>query len=72
MTPDVVRIAQVIAREIGEKLALPAIEIQQLDDFYTTFKRDILQKPLILILDEFDALVPQAISGLVRDRKSVV
>ncbi len=65
MTPDVVRIAQVIAREIGEKLALPAIEIQQLDDFYTVFKRDVLQKPLILILDEFDALVPQAISGLV-------
>ena len=65
MTPDVVRIAQVIAREIGEKLALPAIEIQQLDDFYTIFKRDVLQKPLILILDEFDALGPQAISGLV-------
>ena len=65
MTPDVVRIAQVIAREIGEKLALPAIELQQLDDFYTIFKRDVLQRPLILILDEFDALTPQAISGLV-------
>ena len=65
MTPDVVRIAQVITREISEKLALPVLELQQLDDFYTIFKRGVLQKPLILILDEFDALVPQAISGLV-------
>jgi len=65
LTPDVVRIAQIIAREIGEKLALPISELQQLDDFYAIFKRDVLQKPLILILDEFDSLTPQAISGLV-------
>ncbi|MBV7336793.1 AAA-like domain-containing protein [Chloroflexi bacterium TSY] len=65
MTPDVVRIAQVIAREICEKLALPPVEIQQLDDFYTIFRRNALQKPLILILDEFDALSSEAITGLV-------
>lgn len=65
MTPDVVRIAQVIANEICEQLQLAPVALHQLDDFYTIFKRDVLQKPLILILDEFDALAPQAISGLV-------
>lgn len=29
------------------------------------FKREVLSKPLILILDEFDALMPEAISGIV-------
>lgn len=65
MTPDVVRIAQVITREICEALGLPPLELQQLDDFYELFRQDFLKKPLILILDEFDALAPAAISGLV-------
>lgn len=65
MTPDVVRIAQFIAGDICEKLALSPVAIQQLDDLYTVFRQDVLQKPLILILDEFDALAPEAISGLV-------
>ncbi|MEZ4663963.1 MAG: hypothetical protein R2911_41040 [Caldilineaceae bacterium] len=58
MTPDVVRIAQVIART-SAAIALPPIEIQQLDDFYTIFRSRAPQKPLILILDEFDALLPK-------------
>ena len=65
MSPDVVRIAQFIANEISESLALPLMELQQLDDLYAVFKQDVLKKPLILILDEFDALTPEAISGLV-------
>lgn len=65
MTPDVVRIAQFITNAICERVALASIEIQHLDDFYTVFHRNVLNKPLILILDEFDALVPEAISGLV-------
>ena len=65
MTPDVVRVVQVITREISEKLALEPIEIRQLDDFYAIFKQGVLPKPLILILDEFDALAPEAISGIV-------
>lgn len=65
MTPDVVRIAQFITRTIREKLALAPLEIKQLDDLYMVFRQDVLKKPLILILDEFDALAPEAISGLV-------
>lgn len=65
MTPDVIRTAQAIMRDICEALALPPVEIQQLDDFYTLFRQDFLKQPLILILDEFDALASAAISGLV-------
>ena len=65
MTPDVVRIAQFIADTICEKLTLASVTIQQLDDLYAVFRKDVLSKPLILILDEFDALEPEAISGLV-------
>ena len=65
MTPDVVRIARFIADTICEKLAVTKVAIQQLDDLYTVFRKDVLNKPLILILDEFDALAPEAISGLV-------
>lgn len=65
MTPDVVRIAQFITNTLTEKLALAPIAIQQLDDLYTVFRKDTLKKPLLLILDEFDALAPEAISGLV-------
>jgi len=65
MTPDVVRIAQFITKTICDKLAVAPLAIQQLDDLYRVFQQDHLQKPLILILDEFDALAPEAISGLV-------
>jgi len=65
MTPDVIRIAQAITRDICEALTLPPVEIQQLDDFYALFRHDFLKQPLILILDEFDALASTAISGLV-------
>jgi hypothetical protein len=65
MTADSVRVAQLITNELCEKLGLPSITIQQLDDFYTVFKRDVLRNPLVLILDEFDSLAPQTINGLV-------
>lgn len=57
--------AQVITNEICEQLQLAPVELQQLDDFYMIFKRDVLQKPLILILDEFDSLAWKiALQGL--------
>jgi hypothetical protein len=65
MTTDVDRVAQLIARELMEKLAIEKLTINTLDDFYQLFKRETLKKPLILILDEFDALPNKAISGLV-------
>jgi len=63
-TTDVDRIVRVIAQEIIEGLGLEGIAVETLDEFYTVFKNGVLNKPLILILDEFDALKPEAISGL--------
>jgi len=65
MTEEVGRVFQVITSEITEILKLPDIKINGLEDFYTLFKPETLKKPLILIMDEFDALLPSAISGLV-------
>lgn len=60
-----------IARSIGdmisddlEGLGLENIEVRELKDLYRVFHREVLDKPLILILDEFDALAPEAISGI--------
>jgi hypothetical protein len=65
MTTDVNRVAQLIALEFMEQLAIEKLTINTLDDFYQLFKQETLTKPLILILDEFDALPNKAISGLV-------
>ncbi len=65
MTQDVLRVAQVITNEVCEALKLSPIALAQMDDFYTVFKQDNLTKPLILILDEFDSLPSEAISGIV-------
>ena len=61
---DVDRVVHVIAQEIIERLDLEGITVEVLDEFYTVFKNGVLNKPLILILDEFDALKPEAISGI--------
>jgi hypothetical protein len=60
---DVDRIVHVIAQEMANALNLDII-VRVLDEFSTVFKKDILDKPLILILDEFDALAPEAISSI--------
>ncbi|MDM8561239.1 AAA-like domain-containing protein [Candidatus Parabeggiatoa sp. HSG14] len=63
---DVNRVAQLIARKLIKQLNLEKeITIDSLDDFDRLFERDILKKPLILILDEFDALKPSSIAGLI-------
>lgn len=58
-------VAQWLANDILEKLALDGLSVQTLKDLYTLFRKDVLKKPLILILDEFDALAPETINGLV-------
>ncbi|MEN8219672.1 MAG: AAA-like domain-containing protein [Pseudomonadota bacterium] len=62
---DVNRVAQFIAMELMEILGLDKLTINTLEDFHLLFKRETLSKPLILILDEFDALAQDAIAGLV-------
>jgi hypothetical protein len=53
-----------IAKELMQELGLSGIQVNTLADFYNIFRRTVLAKPLILILDEFDALTPAAISGI--------
>ncbi len=64
MEKDVDRIVQVIAGEIIEELALENVTVNKLDEFYHIFKKGVLKKPLILIMDEFDALTEETISGI--------
>jgi hypothetical protein len=65
MTHEVGRVVQVIAEEIIKELGLKEITVTHLDEFYNIFEQNILAKPLILIMDEFDALPQEAINGIV-------
>ncbi len=65
MTEDRDVIVHTISQEIIDRLKLRNIRINRVKEFETLFKKDILDKPLILILDEFDALAEDAISGIV-------
>jgi hypothetical protein len=58
-------VAQFFAQKLIEKLNLENLAINSLKDFEQLFKRGILTKPLILILDEFDALDSAVIARLV-------
>ena len=62
---DTITVIKAIAEEIVEKLGLKTIEINKIKELYDVFRRGVLSKPLILILDEFDALPQQAIAGIV-------
>ena len=62
---DVDIVVQLFAQELIEKLNLDKLTINSLKDFHRLFKRGTLTKPLILILDEFDALDPTVIARLV-------
>lgn len=53
-----------IARDIIASLELDIDPPQSLKAFYRVFENSTLRKPLILIMDEFDALHPDAISGM--------
>jgi len=60
------RVVQLIARKLLKELNLEkAITIDSLDDFDQLFEPGTLTKPLILILDEFDALDQTVIARLV-------
>jgi hypothetical protein len=58
-------VAQLFARELIKELNLEKLTINSLKDLHRLFEREILTKPLILILDEFDALEPAVIARLV-------
>jgi|688.fasta_scaffold162169_2 hypothetical protein len=64
LVQDVDQVVVAIAKELMQELGLSGIQVNTLADFYNIFRRTVLAKPLILILDEFDALTPAAISGI--------
>ncbi len=54
-----------ISKRIGEKLGKDFLHIDTEEQFQEIFRKGNLDKPLILILDEFDALEEDAINTLV-------
>ena len=68
---EVNRIVQIIGQEIIESLKLSDVAVNDLNDLHTIFRQEVLQKPLILIIDEFDALPEAAITGFVRIFRSI-
>lgn len=58
-------IIAIIARKIGEALKKQFTGINDQDLFQEIFKKEVLEKPLILIMDEFDALPEKAINAIV-------
>ncbi len=54
-----------IAHRIVEQVGVAPLTIENPRQFYDVFAHEHLRKPLILILDEFDALCPEAISAIV-------
>ncbi len=59
------RVVQLIIENIGKAISIQTEHVHGLDDFDRLFTKEILPKPLILILDEFDSLPADIISGLV-------
>ena len=53
-----------IAKRIVKTLQLDKHAVDTLEQFYDIFERKVLHKPLVLILDEFDALCEEAISAI--------
>jgi len=64
-------IISAIAEEIGEKLGKTFTGIDNIKKFQEIFKKDVLDKPLVLILDEFDALAEEGINALVNAFRNI-
>jgi hypothetical protein len=65
MTEEPMAVAQSIAQDIMDHLGLPKRRIDSVKAFESLFAKGSLDRPLILILDEFDALIEDAITGIV-------
>ena len=68
---DASQVMNEIAIKIGEGLGKSIPEISSPKQFQEIFKKDILEKPLILILDEFDALEESIITAIVSSFRSM-
>jgi len=63
MMKDADRIAAAVGGELNSLLSIGNISVKGMDDFHTLFLKGVMKKPLILIMDEFDALTEEAIAG---------
>lgn len=61
------RIAENLSRDLDKDLPTPSTQ----DEFMDLFLSEVLDKPLILILDEFDALSQEAIRSLVEAFRNI-
>ncbi len=61
---DADEIAAGIGGDIIRYLGLKNTAVRNIKEFQLLFRKTVMSKPLILILDEFDALCEEAISGL--------
>jgi hypothetical protein len=64
-------ILAVIAKKIGEGLNKTFADIDNQEKFEGIFKNNVLDKPLILILDEFDALMEKGINTVVSTFRNI-
>ncbi|MCP4138164.1 MAG: AAA family ATPase, partial [bacterium] len=62
---DISKILISIGKRITKKLNKKIIKTDSLEKFENIFSTDFLDKPLVLILDEFDALAEDAINAIV-------
>ena len=58
-------IIDILAKKIGEGIGKEFPKIKSQDDFQEIFKKGVLDRPLILILDEFDSLADAGLSAIV-------
>ncbi len=68
---DVNAIVRSLANSLATTLDKQTETINSLEHFKELFTRDVLEKPLILILDEFDALAEDAINGIVSTFRNI-
>ncbi|HLP45838.1 MAG TPA: AAA-like domain-containing protein [Candidatus Kapabacteria bacterium] len=68
---NVGKILEIIADKIGEGLGKKFSNINTQNNFQEIFKKGVLNKPLILILDEFDSLNENAINTLTSSFRSI-
>ncbi len=68
---DTLRIIQYLADEITRVLGLEKVKFTNLDEFHYLFSRDLLPKPLILLVDEFDSLDVHSISDIVKVLRNI-
>ncbi len=61
---NTVEVVKAIAEDLGRMLHIDVGAVNSLRQFQEVFRRELLVKPLVLLLDEFDALTEEAVSSI--------